>query len=508
MNNKKENNQIDNKTEEFTDFGEDFIRLLKSSEKHFLFVRNIESQKADFYSGSFSKITGYNSKEVNQFPGKFLHLIVNEDLREVKDTFYTLGNNPEDKNYSIEYRIIRKNGNVIWLQETGRVKIGAKTNGIQTLGIVTDITEHRIKNEELKELVKHKEQLIKSKDKLISIVSHDLRAPFTSLLGFSEILLNENDLTDHEKQEYLEYIYDASKSQLQLINYLLDWSRLQTGKMRIEPRRLNIKDVIANCISVLTGAAIRKNIEIITKINDVLYINADERLISQAITNLISNAIKFTMPGKNIFLRVNKFKEKMIEIIVKDEGIGISEKNMTKIFKIDEKLSLTGTMGEKGTGLGLALVKEIVEKHNGQIWFYSKEGEGSEFHFTLPEANDLILIVETDSELIQQYKNIIYSELPKFDILFVDTGFEAINLANTKIPSMIIVRHHMSLLTGSQLVETIKKKERFKNLPVVITSSNLDSEIKQNYIQLGVKNFLELPFQNDKLIDILKNSFN
>jgi len=489
------------------ELSKEFIEFLNSSNKHFAFVRNFDNHSGDYYSDSFYEITGYTTEDINSFPGKYFHIISEDNIRKVKDTL--LGLDAENKPaYTLEYKIITKSGKIIWINEIGKIKKTKDSGNNKIIGIATNTTEYKIKNEELEDLVKQKEELNNSKDKLISIVSHDLRAPFTSLLGFSEILLSENDLTEHEKREYLEYIYDASKSQLQLINYLLDWSRLQTGKMRIEPRRLNIKDVIANCVSVLTGAAIRKNIEITAKINETLYINADERLISQAITNLLSNAIKFTMPGNNVFVHVNKFKEKMIEVIVKDEGIGIEEKNINKIFKIDEKLSLTGTMGEKGSGLGLALVKEIVEKHNGQIWFYSKAGKGSEFHFTLPEANDLILIIETDDELIQKYKNTIYSELPHFNVLFVENGYEAINLTVNKIPSMIIARHHMPLLTGIQLVETIKKKERFKNLPIVIASSNLSTGTKQNYSQLGIKNFLELPFKNDKLIDILMNSFN
>jgi len=175
-----------------------------------------------------------------------------------------------------------------------------------------------------------------TKDKFISILSHDLRAPFTSILGFSEILINEPLLPKSEKLEYLNYIHEASENQLQLINYLLDWSRLQTGRMKIIPKKINAQAIIYNCVSSLTGNAIRKNIEINVEANEELFIQADERLLMQVITNLVSNAIKFSPPNKEINIIAKHFNFELAEFVVKDEGLGISDKNKEKLFKIDK----------------------------------------------------------------------------------------------------------------------------------------------------------------------------
>ncbi|MCB9249612.1 MAG: HAMP domain-containing histidine kinase [Ignavibacteriales bacterium] len=137
-----------------------------------------------------------------------------------------------------------------------------------------------------------------------------------------------------------------------MVNHLLDWTRFQTGTMRFEPQRIEIRDVIQNCISVLTGAAMRKNIEIKVDGGKGIFVNVDEKLISQAVTNLLSNAVKFTPSGKNIKVIISNYKNDMVEVTVKDEGLGISESNQSKLFKVETKFSQTGTAGEKGTGLG------------------------------------------------------------------------------------------------------------------------------------------------------------
>lgn len=184
---------------------------------------------------------------------------------------------------------------------------------------------------------------------------------------------------------------------MQLVNYLLDWSRLQTGGIRIEPQRLHAQTLVFNCISSLTGNAIRKNLDIKVFIKDSLYIQADERMLTQVITNIISNAIKFSTEGKTIEVSADTFNESFVEFIVKDEGIGISDSNKIKLFKIEKMFSTEGTKGEKGTGLGLSLVKEIIDKHNGSIWFYTELDKGSEFHFTIPSSPNTILLVENNS---------------------------------------------------------------------------------------------------------------
>ena len=458
------------------------------------------------FSESVELVTGYQVDELKKLPGKFFSLIHEDDIQLVKETLAKIESNKELTQIKIIYRIKNKKSEICWIKESMFIDRGTNNSVKKIYSIFADVTD--LKNSELVSS-KSKEDLIelnRTKDRFISIVSHDLRAPFTSLLGFSEILMNEPNLPREERNEYLSYIFDASKTQLQLINHLLDWSRLQTGKIQIEPKRVNAKNIVSNAVSVLTGAAIRKNVEIRTDLKDDLYLSADERLMGQVLSNLISNSIKFTPKDKKIHVTADKFKEGLAEIVIRDEGVGIKEEHHEKLFKIDKKFTTEGTNGEKGSGLGLTLVKEIVEKHSGDIWFYSKPGEGTEFHITIPEAKDLVLIVEDDKALLELYKTTIENALPGFEIMESENGYEALTMIVNKVPSLIITDHEMPLMNGVQLVESIRKKNTNVIIPVIIVSAKFNDEIIEKYNKLGVKALLNKPFKKEELLNIIKES--
>lgn len=471
----------------------------------FFSITHFNESREDYVSDSVEKITGYTPAEITSFPESFYSIIFNDDLREVKKNLNEFETDTSRDSFELIYRINSKSGAQVWLKEF--LRLTRKENGTtisEKKSLLLDITNIKCTESEIQKSSENLRELNLSKDKFISIVSHDLRSPFTTLLGFSEILLNERDISEDERNEYIRYIYDASKSQLNLINCLLDWSRLQTGRIKVEPGRLNVKAVVSTAVMPLTGDAVRKNIDVKIDIPVDLYINADERLISQAIVNLATNAIKFTPEGKEIHLASSRFKEGMIEIVVKDEGLGISDENQTKLFKIDQKFSLVGTNGEKGSGLGLTLVKEIIEKHGGQVWFYSQVGEGSEFHFTVPEANNLILLVEDDHGIRALYKKIIEQALPNFEVKFADNGYEAIGLYRDLLPTIIITDHDMPLMNGIQLVEAIQKKESNRTVPIIVVSSKLNDEISKKYLRLGVDRIISKPVEHDLLIQQIR----
>lgn len=456
-----------------------------------------------FVSESIFNITGYSSDEIKQLPENHYSLIHDEDSSEVRRALIEFESNPQKNYLELTYRIISKDGEPVWvndqiLLERDNGKIACRKS---TLINISDIKKNeavlQAQNDSLKDLNVQK-------DKFISIISHDLRAPFTTLLGFSEILLNESDISEDERNEYLRYIYDASKTQLNLINCLLDWSRLQTGRIKVEPVRLNVKHVITTAITPLTGDAIRKNIDVKVDIAADLSINADERLIGQAIVHLASNAIKYTPEGKDIHISASRFKEGFVEIVVRDEGLGISEENQSKLFRIDQKFSLQGTGGEKGSGLGLTLVKEIIDKHNGQVWFYSQVGEGSEFHLTIPEAKNIILLVEDDPATRSLYKRMIEHSMNNFEVCFASNGYEAINTYRDLLPTVVITDHDMPLMNGIQLVEAIQKKENNKAFPIIVISAKLTEEISKKYMRLGVEKLLSKPVDQQLLVDSIK----
>lgn len=479
--------------------------FFNNSSEFFTRISDNNNKSVEF-SSSVKNVTGFSPAELYKKPGNITSIVIEEDLPSVKKFLVRIETENNFTSGDITFRLKRKDNKIIWIKENVHVERNSDSTSSRIFSLYSEVTDFKKSEIDYTESKDKLVEINKMKDRFLAIVSHDLRAPFTSLLGFSEILINEPNLPFDERVEYLKYIYEASKTQLQLINHLLDWSKLQTGKITIEPKRINAKSLVSNCISVLTGAAIRKDIEIKSTLPPDVFIFADERLLSQAVTNLINNSIKFTGQGKKIYVGVNTFKEGMIEIVVRDEGIGISEENQDKLFRIDKKFSLEGTRGEKGSGLGLALVKEIIEKHGGDIWFYSKLGEGSEFHITVPEAKNVVVLVEDDATLRQLYTKMISNLISNFKVIEAENGYEAMSIILNQSPSLVITDHDMPLMNGIQLVEAMRKKDTNKNVPVIVISAKLNDEIIKRYGELKVDNIINKPFKQAELIRCIKES--
>ena len=269
--------------------------------------------------------------------------------------------------------------------------------------------------------------------------------------------------------------------------------------MKIEFERLNALSIVFNCIASLTGIAIRKNIDIKANVPDNIFIMADEKLITLAITNLLSNAIKFSQENKNVEICAEIFNDEKIEFIIKDNGVGISDNSKEKLFKVEKKFSTEGTKGEKGTGLGLSLVKEIVEKHTGDIWFYSEVDNGSEFHFTVPSSQNIILLIDDDEEEKLYLEKIISENFSEYKLNITDNGYEAITIISEKIPSLIVTNHNIPFMDGITLLKSIRKGEKGYKIPVVAIVTDIPEETKKLYQEYEISAFLQKPFEINKI---------
>lgn len=240
------------------------------------------------------------------------------------------------------------------------------------------------KAKEISDLNQQLNQLNNTKDKFFSIIAHDLRGPFNSIIGFSEVLRDQIREKNYENiEEYAGIIQNSSQRTMDLLKNLLDWARLQTGKMEMVSVDFNLNEILKETIELLNDSASQKSIQIVNAINHEIMIHTDKSMMSTILRNLISNAIKFSHPGGKITLSTEQRDQKTI-FLVTDNGIGISKSDQLRMFKIEENLSTPGTHNEKGTGLGLILCKEFIEKYGGTIWVESKEGVGTTFYFTLP----------------------------------------------------------------------------------------------------------------------------
>ena len=216
-----------------------------------------------------------------------------------------------------------------------------------------------------------------TKDKFFSIISHDLKNPFNAILGFSTILSEDyNSLTDNEIKEFIVNIRESSASAYKLMDNLLIWTRAQTNRLSFNPEDMDLCIVALETIELLKPIAHSKDIVLRTNIplNSIVF--ADKNMIETVIRNLISNGIKFTNPGGSVSISAVKYDDK-INVIIADTGVGIHKDFIGKLFRIDQMYKTEGTKGESGTGLGLILCKEFVEKNNGKISIESEPEKGT-----------------------------------------------------------------------------------------------------------------------------------
>ncbi|SPL71711.1 sensor histidine kinase [Acinetobacter stercoris] len=250
------------------------------------------------------------------------------------------------------------------------------------------VIEMRSEYDELKELYEQQCALNYSKTKFFQIIAHDLRAPFHGLLGFSEVLSQEREtLDDNSIQNIADYLFDTTQSTYNLLENLLNWAMAEGGRFVYHPINFPLKQATKIVFNVLNTLAVKKNIQLIDHVSEHLKVYADINMVTSIIQNLVSNALKFThVDGTGKVTIDAQQSDKGVEISIKDTGLGMSPNQIENIFEPRIQVSLKGTSGEKGTGLGLVLCKRFVDMNNGEISVISKEGEGTTFKVVLPVA--------------------------------------------------------------------------------------------------------------------------
>jgi len=252
--------------------------------------------------------------------------------------------------------------------------------------------KHRV-NKQLEEknrlIIKQKDELVKlnaSKDKFLTILAHDIKNPLSSIHGLSEMWVTDHDsLTEQEKMFFAKDIHTLSTNLFEIINTLLTWSTSQSGMIACRPKAFLVSDLCRRAVRNLQAVAKQKDILIVSKADEKLLVMADENMILSVVHNLVTNAIKYSHPGKSIHIEARQ-ADTMVQVSVIDSGIGLSDESMEKLFRYDQHFLNKGTAGEAGTGLGLILCKDFIEKNGGTISVESSLNQGSRFTFTLPLA--------------------------------------------------------------------------------------------------------------------------
>ncbi|HBZ25667.1 MAG TPA: hypothetical protein DEO54_05425 [Rikenellaceae bacterium] len=301
----------------------------------------------------------------------------------------------ESETATFQIRILPPFYKTWWAYLAYCIAIAFIIHGIVRLNMI------RLKKEKqkLEEIVKQRTSTIEeqkekleiansTKDKFFGIIAHDLKSPFNSIIGLSEVLIDQIKEKDYEGiDKYARIIGQSSQRAMDLLMNLLEWSRSQTGRMEFNPENFELVDLIDENKVLFDEIAAQKAITIKKVLPHNLVVFADKPMISTVLRNLISNAIKFTRQDGEIIISAEK-RGNEIFISVCDNGVGISTRRIDNLFRLDKSESTTGTAKEQGTGLGLILCKEFIEKHGGKIWVESEEEKGSAFYFTLPYHAD------------------------------------------------------------------------------------------------------------------------
>lgn len=323
----------------------------------------------------WEKVLGYRLSDLRNT--NFLELIHPDDLDASYHALQKLKDQEEVTSFENRFRC--KDGSYRWIEWR------SKPHGEIIYAVARDITDRKSVQEALKENEQRLHESNLTKDKLFSIVAHDLRNPFNGIIGFSEILKNENENLDRNLiAKYSSIIFETAVQTYRLLDNLLNWARMQQGKINPKPQQISVAELFNDTLNLLDETARKKGIRLNAEIDDQLIIQSDVDMLKVVMRNLVNNAVKFTENDGSVTLTAELLNGEVC-ISVADTGIGISKENIGLLFDIGKNFTLRGTGDEKGTGIGLVLCREFIEKLGGNIDVQSEEGVGSKFFFTLPQ---------------------------------------------------------------------------------------------------------------------------
>mgnify|MGYP000871458668 FL=1 len=433
----------------------------------------------------------------------------------------------QDKTIVHEEAFTDPSGNEVMLLTTKVPLHDEHGNVIGLVGLGFNITELKKAQLQLQRQTDELKEINADKDKLFSIVAHDLRSPFNAFLNLTQLLNDEVMTADRgEIQNMTSALAESAQKVYRLLENLLEWSLMQRGMMNPNPEWINLNEKICHYLENIEEIASSKKIEVKYQIPENVVVFADEKMLNGTVRNLLSNAVKFTPKGGLVTLTASVISEKEVEVSVRDSGIGMNRELTTLLFKTGANTGRPGTEGEPSSGLGLMLCKEFVEKNGGRIWVESKPGGGSTFYFTLPKyipkTNDIfnaektantkddnkpglkILIAEDDLAsrlyLLQVLKK--YSS----EIFQATSGAQAIEICQSH-PDLDLVLMDI-LMPGIDGYEAIRSIRKFNKTVVIIVQSTLiQIDGTQKALEAGCNDVVAKPIQFEKLKNLLAKYF-
>ncbi|WPF89837.1 response regulator [Cyanobacterium aponinum AL20118] len=447
------------------------------------------------------------------------------------------------QNFNLDLKIITTKNNIRYIQTKGKPIFNQEGKIIKYVGVVIDVTERKkietelyLKNQELM-------RATRLKDEFLANMSHELRTPLNAILGNSEILSEQIFGTLNARQlKAIATIENSGSHLLDLINDILDIAKIEAGETTLELNPTDVKNLCQSVLTFVQQQAYKKNIQLFTDFPPELpYLLIDQRRIRQALINLLNNAVKFTPEGGKITLQVsisedlsplnpplirgeeNSVMKTFIHFAVIDTGIGISSENINKLFKpfiqIDSALNRKYT----GTGLGLSLVKQIIELHGGNVGVLSELGKGSCFYFDLPfnsycnipessikdqnnfPTTDITITPSVILLVDDEESNIVticdYLEAKGYQLLIAKNGLQALEITKIQHPDLIIMDIQMPEMDGLDAIALIRQDEDIKDIPIIAATALTMEGDEQSCLDAGANNYMSKPLRLRELVD-------
>lgn len=425
--------------------------------------------------------------------------------------------------FHLECRLRRRDGEYRWAIGSAVPRIAAGGEFLGHIGSVIDITERREAEDALRASAKALWEADRLKDEFLATLSHELRTPLTSILGWSQ-MINSSDIADPEVREGLDAISRAARIQSQLIEDVLDVSRIVSGKMRLERRPTRLAEVIEAAVETVTPAAEAKSIELLHSVDSGVGIVAvDPARIQQVVWNLLSNAIKFTPAGGNVRLRVERAGDEVV-IEVSDDGPGIPEEFLPHIFERFRQADSTSRRLHAGLGLGLALTKDLTELHGGRVSVDSEGGKGAVFTVIIPAPSELrqksspravreeprnavalsgvrIIFVDDDEDARTMFGLMLRKQ--GADAVVVPSVAEALSMLDAFNPDVVVTDVAMPERNGYDLLEEIRSRARYEHLPVLALTAHGRRPSTQSPSARTFSRYLTKPIDEKVFIDVI-----
>jgi len=480
-----------------------------------------------YVSPSFEKIWGVPCQAIYENPQIFADIIHPEDKLVVHEIFQT--NEFKEKGlFNYEYRIIRSDNQVRWINAKTVPIIDESGQIIKRVGIAADITEKYQTVQELIQAKEHAEESDRLKSAFLANMSHEIRTPMNGILGFSE-LLKEPGLTGEKQQEYIKIIEKSGKRMLNIINDIIDISKIEANLMEVDIKECNINEKIEFIDIFFKPQVDEKGLQLHfqnTLPTKEAIIRTDNEKVYSILTNLVKNAIKYSNEGA-IELGYIK-KGEILEFYVKDAGIGIPEDRLSAIFERFVQADISDKMARQGAGLGLSISKAYVEMLGGKIWVESEEGNGSTFYFTLPynadpkekkvdgkvvlaqDANNQIknlkILIAEDDEISEMLISITVKEFSK-EVIEAKTGNEAVKISQKNLDiDLILMDIQMPVMNGYEATRQIRQFN--KDVVIIAQTAFGLSGDREKAIEAGCNDYISKPIKKEELLLLIQKYFN